>query len=274
MPNSITSDHQTYIYTANKSIDEKPVNVSSHPSRESVTKQTKDVSNSQHTMTRQASKRPHSPAYENSKKSTSTLKLRNNLLLLADAAVIVERNNTEREPSLQNRSIPKTRISLIDRLRPIIIKKNVSTTFSPTSHIPWVSSQEETSGIPINKIDSFVYEVTYLAYMINNENITSSQELIKYEWKLFETIYREFNENKKNGYPLNDKQVWKKLKTDLVEEYKNRSEQLLMWNAAPYRQGTDDAQNITLKTVDRVKKELKHYLRQDLNFFLKIVADK
>ncbi|CCG86132.1 hypothetical protein [Erwinia piriflorinigrans] len=241
MPNSISSDHHPDIYTANQSIDETPVNVSSHPSPESVTRQAKDVRNSQHTMTRQVSKRPHSPTHENSKIAISTLELGNNLLLLADAAVIVESYNT---------------------------------TFTPTSGITFISTQEETSGIPINIIDSFVYEVTHLAYILNDGNVTYSQELIKYEWELFETIYREFKENKKNGYPLNNMKVWDKIKIDLIEEYKKRSEKLLMWNAAPYQQGTDDAQNITLKTVGRVKQELKHYLRQDLMFFLKIVADK
>lgn len=241
MTSSINSDHPPYIYNNYKLIDGKLVNAPSNASQESVIWLTTDVSNSQNTMTQQTNKRAHSPTPESSKKSKTTSKLQNSLLLLAKAAATVE---------------------------------SYSTKFSPTSDITFISTEEETSGIPINKIDSFVYEVTHLGYMINDGIVTYSQELIKYEWGLFETIYREFKENKKNGYPLNDNKVWDKIKTDLIEEYKNRSEKLLMWNSAPYQQGTDDAQNITLKAVDRIKKELKHYLRQDLSFFLKTVADK
>ncbi|CAO97816.1 hypothetical protein [Erwinia tasmaniensis] len=274
MPNSITSDHQPHIATTYETIGGKTVNVYSHRSRESVTRLAIDVSNSQNTMTRKASKRPHSPTHENSIKLTSTSDLEKDLRLLAEAAVAVESHNIKRGSKFKIPATSTARDLFAERARVKLMGKDVNNTPSATSEIPFFSTQQESSGIPIHEIDSFVYESTSLAYMINDGSFTYSQKIIEYEWRLFEKIYREFNGNKKNKYPLSDKQVWGKIKFDLTEKYKRMSEKLLMWNAGPYQQGTDDARNITLKNVGMIKKELKHYLRQDLSFFLKTVVDK
>ncbi|UWS30024.1 hypothetical protein [Erwinia pyrifoliae] len=269
VPNSITPDRQPCINTTERITDGKHVNAPSYPFQKGVTELTTNVSNSQNTMASNARKRSLPSTHENSKKLKLTPELRNNLLLLADAAANVKKHDTEGEPNLPIRPTPQSRNFSMENLRKKIMgkqekEKNVNTKFLPTSKTPLRTSQE---------INTFIHEVTNPTYMINNGQRNLSQELIKFEDKLYKRIYFEFHRNKKTEHPLDDKGVWEKIKNDLIDYYKSKDKPLAMWNTKLYQKRTDDTQNITLKTVDMVKNELMYYLRQDLNFFIDMIEN-
>ncbi|ADP11530.1 hypothetical protein EJP617_18490 [Erwinia sp. Ejp617] len=279
VPNRITPDRQPCNNTTNKITDGKLVNAPSNPSRKRVTGLATNVSNSQKTMIIKASKRHLPSTHESGKKLKSTPSSRNNLLLLAKAAASIEKLNTEGEANLPIRPTPQSRTFLMENLRKKIMEKqekekNVNTKFLPTSKTPFRTTQEETLNIPIHEINTFIHEVTHPTYMINNGKGNLSQELIDFEERLFEKIWCEFYLNKIIEHPLDDKEVWEKIKIDLVDDYKYEDNQLAMWNSVPYQQRTDDTKNITLKNVDMVKNELMYYLRQHLNLFIGLNENK